>query len=602
MIIPHFNEDKLRQYATQKSLDRGRIYYQDRAVISICQRGNCIHAEVGSSEDQSYQVSLEFDSKKGITTADCTCPYDFEGWCKHQVAVGLTCVHKPEIIQQLPTLTEQLNLLDYEGIKVLVEKLLENRPELWSEVDRFVDRATNLTKKQTITPKQPRPQTTINIEPYRRQVQDLIREAVQYWEDDMGEENPFDNDLPDILAGVQALIDNDENEGALAALTVITETIAKDWYELDEYGVDSYGMMQELDPIWATTILSNELPIEEAIDLQVKLDNWQDVWDGNFELSTMALVQGWDDLFVEAALQGKSANIWEGERPTGADQLAQIRLEILDREQRYSEYLNLANAEEQIQEYLMMLIRLDRIPEVMAAADRLTKTKEAFTVAKALKECELLNEALSIAQIGLSLRMQESTHLFSASGDYELADWTSDLALDLNNSEAALTARIIAVKIQPSLQGYLQVETLAAENWLAFRAEILSHLQVINSWSWRVQDGAVQIFLHEEMIDDAIALVNSSSVVAKLTQQVMDEAIALRPDWVIAKALSYAEDIMNGGKSASYSDAVSCLQRARSAYLKSGRAAEWQKYYQGLVVTHGRKRKLISLMQSARLS
>jgi uncharacterized Zn finger protein len=175
MLIPHLDENQLHQYATQKSFDRGEIYYEGGAVTSICQRGNCIHAEVDGSEYQYYHVNLQFDRKKGITTVDCTCPYDFEGWCKHQVAVGLTCVRKPEIIQQLPTLTAQLDRLDYEEIKVLLEKLVENRPELWSEVDRFVNRVTNLTHKQTITPHQPRPQATINTEPYRRQTQQMMR-------------------------------------------------------------------------------------------------------------------------------------------------------------------------------------------------------------------------------------------------------------------------------------------------------------------------------------------------------------------------------------------------------------------------------------------
>jgi uncharacterized Zn finger protein len=602
MIIPHLDENQLHQYATQKSFNRGEIYYEGGAVTSICQRGNCIHAEVDGSEYQPYHVSLKFDSKKGITTVDCTCPYDFEGWCKHQVAVGLTCIRKPEIIQQLPTLTEQLDRLDYEEIKILMEELVGNRPELWSEVDRFVNRAVNRTNKQTITPNQPRPQATINTEPYRCQIQQMMREAVRYWEDDMGEEDPFNDYLPGILADVQALIDNEEYENALAVLTTITEAIAKDWHILEDYDADNHVMMQELDSIWATTILLNELSMEDAIDLQVELEGWQDVWGASFELSTIALEQGWDDPLLQAVLQGKSTNMWEDERPICADRLAQVRLEILDREERHSEYLNLANAEDQIQEYLMMLIQLDRIPEAMAAADRLTETNQAFTVAKALQQCECLDEALSIAQIGLNLPAQESTRLFSLNSHYELADWTSDLALDLSNPEVALTARIIAIKIQPSLQGYLQVEALAEENWSACRAEILPHLRTINRWNWLAQDGAVQIFLHENLIDDAIKLVDKDAPIAKLTQQVMDEALALRPDWVISKALGYAEDIMNRGKSDSYSDAVSCLVNARSAYLQSGRAAEWQKYYQGLFVTHGRKRKLIGLIQSARLS
>lgn len=146
------------------------------------------------------------------------------------------------------------------------------------------------------------------------------------------------------------------------------------------------------------------------------------------------------------------------------------------------------------------------------------------------------------------------------------------------------------------------MQELAAENWPTFQAEILQHLRTEGRWSWRAQAGTVQIFLHEDAVDDAIRLVDKDSAVSKLTQQVMDAAIASRPDWVIAKAVRYAEDIMNRSNANHYSEAVDCLVKARSAYLQSARAVEWQKYYQGLLVAHGRKRKLMGLMAAARLS
>jgi uncharacterized Zn finger protein len=157
------------------------------------------------------------------------------------------------------------------------------------------------------------------------------------------------------------------------------------------------------------------------------------------------------------------------------------------------------------------------------------------------------------------------------------------------------------VKIQPSLPGYLQVQTLAEENWPAWQAEILQHLRT-GSWKWRSQEGVVQIFLEEEAIDDAINLVDRDSAISRITQEVMNAAVARRPDWVIAKALSYAEEIMNHSRADRYSDAVSCLKRARSVYQQSGRDADWQQYLAQLLETHGRKRKLIGLIKEAKLS
>jgi uncharacterized Zn finger protein len=432
MLIPHFNEAALREHATHKSFDRGLDYYHAGAVIAISQRGNCIYAEVGGRESEDYSISLEFNDQ-GVTIADCTCPYDFGGWCKHLVAVGLTCLHQPEAVPELPTLEQQLLRLDYEQIQALVHELVDTRPNLLSEIDRFVKCTTKITDQRTSPSHQSKSPATVNTKPYRHRTQQMMHRVAKYWngDDDWDEGNPFYEELPEILAEVQTFLDDGEPENALAVLTAITETIAQNWAEVDEYGGDSDGMMRELDPLWATTILWNELSEEDVVDLQVELAEWQDIWGGNFILSELALEQGWEDSLLQAVLQGESNNMWGGERPIGADQLALIRLGILEQEERYAEYLNLANAEGQILEYVLMLIRLERIPEVIAAADRLETTNHFLTVAKALYERGDLAEALAIAQIGLDLSMAESTQEFSENGRYLLADWTSDLALEL---------------------------------------------------------------------------------------------------------------------------------------------------------------------------
>jgi uncharacterized Zn finger protein len=81
----------------------------------------------------------------------------------------------------------------------------------------------------------------------------------------------------------------------------------------------------------------------------------------------------------------------------------------------------------------------------------------------------------------------------------------------------------------------------------------------------------------------------------------MDAAMSHRPEWVIAKAIRPAEDIMNRGKAESDREAVDWLTRARAAYKQSGRQAQWRQYRAQLIATHGRKRKLMGLIESAKL-
>ncbi|MFO7640607.1 MAG: SWIM zinc finger family protein, partial [Candidatus Competibacteraceae bacterium] len=90
MSIPHLNETTLRRQATAKSFERGEDYYQCGAVGRPQRRGNTLQAEVEGSEVEPYVVCLTFDDS-GVTDADCSCPYDYGGWCKHIVATALAC-------------------------------------------------------------------------------------------------------------------------------------------------------------------------------------------------------------------------------------------------------------------------------------------------------------------------------------------------------------------------------------------------------------------------------------------------------------------------------------------------------------------------------
>jgi uncharacterized Zn finger protein len=610
MSIANLDETTLRYHATDKSFQRGEAYYQQGAVVDLCQRGNCLCGEVEGNEVEPYHVTIQFDAG-GVTEAECTCEYSFEGWCKHIVAVVLTCIRKPEKIHQRLSLNELLDRLNHVQTQTLVQELVAREPDLLTQIDRFVNKISPQIVEQ-ISTQEPRPkrQTSVDPQPYRYQTKQMMRNCLQHWEEGW-EENPIDTDLPEILDQAQAFIDNGDGNNALVILAAITEACIEDWDEVADYGAEGDDLVAMLDPIWAAAVLTAELSSTEAIDLQVNLEEWEDRLNGNFEICAAALRQGWDTPELVAVLEGESEDLWEDGRPSYADKLARIRLELLNLQERYLEYLNLARAEDLVEEYLVMLAQLGRIAEVMAASIRLKDAGQALVVAKVLREQDALAEALQIAQAGLNLPDRISAapaeHQFFNSHQsplldihrYELADWTSELAQGLGDKATALTTRIIAFKLRPSMRGYQQVQTLAEGTWQTLQTDLLLHLRTMDSWSHA--EAKVQIFLHEGSIDDAIATVTDSYARGNLIQLVMDAAMSHRPEWVIAKAIAPAEDIMNRGKAESYQEAVNWLTRARTAYLQSGRQDEWHQYRAQLVTTHGRKRKLMGLIESAKL-
>ncbi|MEJ6481485.1 SWIM zinc finger family protein [Nostoc punctiforme UO1] len=586
MSIPQITEFTIRRHANTKSFQRGEAYYEAGAVHTVTQRGHLLQAEVAGTEARPYHVNLSFDSS-GLTSANCTCAYNFDGWCKHIIATMLVCARDSESIEQRPTLEQLLNRLDNIQTQRLLQELVKEYPLLIEAIDRHVGWMTNPIVEQTSI--KPLRHRSIDPAPFRRQVRQIIRDAVRYFEEG-GEEDPIAEELVSVVQTAVAFSERGEGENAIAILEAITFTCVENWDDIADYGAENDEIVGELNEAWCEAILTAELTPEEKVDIQINLEAWQDEWNADFGLVMEALRQGWDYPPLVQVLQGNitERGAWEEDVPDYADDLALIRLKILERQERYQEYLYLAEAEGQTQQYLTMLGRLGRVEEAVDAAQtQMNSMEEAFALAKALSEQGALQQSLDIAQSGLNL---------PGNCQYELGIWTSDLAVELGNSEAALLAIKAAFQVKPSFVDYERMAELAGENWETFKTDLL---RIIRTYSgWGTESAKVDIFLHEGLIDDAIAIASElSSYYSELIHRVMNAAIPHNPTWVIANARRRAEKIMDGGKAEYYYYAVEWLKKVRAAYLESGKKADWLSYRENLMQTHARKRKLMGMLQ-----
>lgn len=586
MSLPQISEFTVRRYANAKSFQRGEAYFEAGAVTTITQRGQQIQAEVEGNERLPYRISVNFDDK-GITGAKCTCAYGLDGWCKHIVATTLVITRQPEIIEQRPTLEQLLDRLDHVQTQRLVQELVAEQPQLIDVIDQHVSWMTNPLPKPIST--KPGRQVSVDLAAIRGQVKQILRDAVRYFEEGY-EEDPITDDLFSLVQTALEYSHKGESDNAIASLEAITSTCVENWDEVLEYGADNDEIAWELNLAWCEVILWAELTSEEKVDIQVSLEVWQDEWNADFSMTLDALRQGWDYPPLLRVLQGdiSEMGVWEREIPNYADDLALIRLKILERQQRYQEYLYLAQAEGQTQEYLTMLGRLGRVEEALAAADTQMKSiEDAFALAKTLAEQGSLAEALDIAQAGFNL---------PGSCQYELGIWTSDLAEALGHPQAALLALMEAFQVKPSFVDYQRMAELAGEKWEGVKAELLRIIRTARSWG--VESAKVDIFLHEGLIEDAISTVTElSAYYSALIHRVMEAAISHNPDWVIANARRRAEKIMDEGKAEYYDDAIEWLKKVRAAYIKSGREADWSKYREKLIQIHTRKRKLMTMFK-----
>ncbi len=590
MPLPNLNSATLQHHATEQSYTRGENYFRSGAVVSLTQRQQTLQAEVEGNEVMPYRVTIDFDGG-GVTHANCTCLYDFEGWCKHIVATLLACIHQPETIEQRPSLAQLLAPLTLVQTQGLVQHLVAENPDLIELIDLYVNQLPHADAAPA-----PKRKTSVDPVPFQRQAKEILRNAIRGWEygqddDDIGP------DMGALIADALAFAEQGDADNALVALQGVTEGCVNNWDEIDDFcGLTPEDVGVDFDAAWAEALLSADLTEDENLAWQENLEAWQDRL-GSFAMAMEALRQGWDYPPLVRVLQGNISELgaWSGEAPDWADEFSQIRLKILARQERYEEYLHLAEAEGQTQQYLTMLGQLGRVDQAMTVAQRqMTTLSEAKALAEMLRSQNQLSQALDIALQGLRF---EHNNPYMAS---EFATWTSDLAAGMGNTSAALESRVMAFKAKPSLQDYQTIERLAGTDWPAVRETLLQHLRTGQAWGR--EQAQIDIFLHEGLLEDAIAVASGlSSYHSQLILRVMDTVVATHSQWVVDNARPRAESIMDEGKAKYYDNAVAWLKRVKAAYHALGQGLDWSHYHQTLLNQHSRKRKLIGLMQQNKL-
>ncbi|MDX2240486.1 MAG: SWIM zinc finger family protein [Leptolyngbyaceae cyanobacterium bins.302] len=583
-MIPTLSKATIQHHTTPQSFERGESYYRSGSVYSLAQRGNTLTAKVEGSEAEPYHINIHFDPG-GITNATCTCPYNYDGWCKHIVATLLTCLHHPDQIEQRPELAQLLAPLNREQLQTIVQNLAAAEPDWIDAIETQIALLSPFPAKKT---QKTARRTTVDPKPIERQVERIIQRYSEQWNDE-----PALDEIRDLIQKADAFIEQGDGNNALIILGAIVRAYVQDWMNLDGSSGESGAFFEELDDALTEAILSAEWSNSDSQQWQKDLKHWQKEVDDygvdSFAMSLAALQQGWDYPPLQRVLQGEITELgaWEDEAPDFADDLAQIRLKILQRQGRQQEYLYLAEAEGQTDRYLQMLAKLGRTEEAVSQAQQHMSTAgEAWTLAQTLREQGELESALSIAMQGLSL---DGSHA------HQLATWASELAEGIDQ-DSALEARLTAFQLHPSLPDYLKLQELAGEQWHSLQQELLT--QLLGLPDHLHSEAKVAIFLQEGWIDAAISTVDQlSSYQSEIIHPVMDAAVAHRPEWVIENARRRAESIMNDGKSQYYYHATNWLRKVRAAYLQLEQKPEWQRYRKELLQTHGRKRKLVSMLQ-----
>src|SRR6266852_3586328 len=498
-----------------------------------------------------------------------------------------------------PALESLLSGLNRDQLQSLLLKLAEQEPSLISTIEKQVA-LLHASSSQPTTPSPtvaPKPAIAVDTKAIRRLVRssihslDRMRSSEAYWQ-----VGAVVNEIGQLVEQAWALIKADDGRQALTVLEAITEEYISEWENLDDSDGEASGFFSDLGTVWTEAILSADLTREERERWADQFAAWQEELDAYgvdeaFDAPQTAALDGWDYPPLKRVLQGTitEQGAWDGEPPYYADDLTEARLHILERRGRFQEYLYLAEAEGHTEEYVTMLVRLGRVEEAISYGRQyLATTDEALALAKALYEHGEHEQSLQIAEHGLNLEGRKAS----------LAKWLRDQALSMGEKTRALPAAEAAFRDEINLENYQQVTEIAGEQWPERRTELLNYARHTKS---SYHKGQIDVFLHEGLIEDVIAALDTYAS-HTLVEQVVDAALQAQSqlEWVIQACRKQAEYIMDRGKAELYSSAANWLAKARKAYQMLEHQEEWQTYLDELLSQHGRKYKLVPMLKALR--
>ena len=138
MQLPQLTLKQIRDRCTPQSFERGLESFHAGAIGNPVLHGYTLSANCHGTEAFPYRVSVEL-MPTGIATTRCSCPYSYEGDCKHIVALLLTYIETSETILSINSLLTALETKPKSNLIHIISELLKRSPGLANIVQVYAD-------------------------------------------------------------------------------------------------------------------------------------------------------------------------------------------------------------------------------------------------------------------------------------------------------------------------------------------------------------------------------------------------------------------------------------------------------------------------------
>ena len=563
--LPRLTEAMVRALATNQSFERGKRYYLDGAVSETARQGMQLRGECAGSHYEPYEISVTL-AARGVADTSCTCPYEYDGICKHTVALLLTYVHQPQAFRALVPVEEMLKHRSKEELLAIISAMLKQNPKLLAMVE-LAAAAQVASAGSSIDP---------------AAIRKSARRALQY--------NDWDHLSPRKIAK------------ELRALGQIAETFVKtkDWLNagrvyhalLDETvsGYDEF--IQQVDEDGDIAVIVDEFA--EALGRSLEKINadsrtrraWletlleafaKDVEIGGIDFASSApdiIIKQADDeewLWIEARVRALAA----GSRDWGREQFVGFLTEGLEERGRKSEGDRLIREMGTPEQQAQLLIEEGRIEEAVRLMSGIVEGKPGLVTQFADM---LLKAKAKAAALDFVL-----AHERTASWQHD--QWLADYYRRHGTPQEAVAAQKRLMINSPSVEQFkaLQAVCRKTKNWPEARTEVLAGLERIKRF-----DALVEIALDEGDVARALKWLPRATGwdATHLRMKVAEAAEKDLPHEAVKLYLERVEQEIAGRSRGSYNTAAGYLKRARPLFIKLHDRAAWVEYIKSLRESH----------------
>jgi uncharacterized Zn finger protein len=556
--LPRLTQAQIRELATEQSFKRGELYYRQGAIFNAMRQGLELRADCQGSTIYHVQAKL---NQQGLESPRCTCPYDWGGLCKHQVALLLTYIHDPQQFQVIPPMSELLAAHSREDLVALIGRMIQRHPELLYLVELSAPHPAN----------QPMEMST-----YRRKAQQALRR-----------EDPEEiaEGLQGLMEGAKQLLERGDwlNAGALYHLLLEELTVSYD-YEMFEIDYDGDVACITQDAIAG---LNQCLSKAQDLDAQVRRD-WLTAL---FEAELKDLELGGIDFAAgasEALLEWATDEDWKWLEPQIRDAIAKHdrwakeqlvnllaqRQQQSGRGQAASDLIHELGTPEQ---RAFLLVEEGKFEDAIAIAE------ESFSHLPGLVT-QFADALLKANRSDLALQWisQQQTQ----NPRYGYKNWLSQFHRTHGHPELALTMDYEEFQAHPSFPRYLELRKFAQSlgAWDELHSKIIQQLEQSKQTSL-----LIDIAVEEGEGDRAWQLLRSDPRSQFTRAEVVAKAIeATHPQDAIALYNQLANRFIEQRQRGAYQSAASYLKRVKALHEATQTQEDWRSTIQEIRTKYAR--------------